>query len=422
MTIISPPALARAVESPAEIFAAAAVLREALAEEITPDEVLGALETWSEALNIRDLDDIAGSVFLRTWLRRGTLEPILSRELGTAGSHGEWDEYGRARLKVFPLGIVGHWPAGNIAIQPMLSMTCALLGGNAAIVRVPRDLREITCRLLEPLGFFDSGAKLMRRIFLAVFDHNRQDLQEAMAKVVDGAMIWGGDESVRRIRALPFPPWARLSVFGPRISAAAMDAGAWDNPAGQESWCRRVARDVWQFEQQACSSPQTLFLENPSERPIQTFIANLRRAFESENRAHARTAIPASMTSRIVQARAAWLVGDPKHSAVFPPTPDWSLLLGAGSDMSQPVQGKTLAVLQVHDLREAISKFDGNVQTLGLGMADADREKQLALLAAKRGVDRIVKLGRMHTFGSPWDGADLIRPMVRLVRHVLSSE
>jgi hypothetical protein len=27
----------------------------------------------------------------------------------------------------------------------------------------------------------------------------------------------------------------------------------------------------------------------------------------------------------------------------------------------------------------------------------------------------------MHAFGSPWDGADLIRPMVRLVRHVPSN-
>ena len=27
--------------------------------------------------------------------------------------------------------VVGHWPAGNIEIQPILSMTCALLGGNA---------------------------------------------------------------------------------------------------------------------------------------------------------------------------------------------------------------------------------------------------------------------------------------------------
>jgi hypothetical protein len=44
----------------------------------------------------------------------------------------------------------------------------------------------------------------------------------------------------------------------------------------------------------------------------------------------------------------------------------------------------------------------------------------LAKAAGRRGVDRIVKLGRMHVFSSPWDGVDLIRPMVRVVRHVPS--
>ncbi len=50
-----------------------------------------------------------------------------------------------------------------------------------------------------------------------------------MAQVVDGAMIWGGEEAVLQIRGLPFPHWARVAVFGPRISVAAMDAGAWGN-------------------------------------------------------------------------------------------------------------------------------------------------------------------------------------------------
>jgi len=46
----------------------------------------------------------------------------------------------------------------------------------------------------------------------------------------------------------------------------------------------------------------------------------------------------------------------------------------------------------------------------------------LAQAAGCRGVDRIVKLGRMHVFTSPWDGLDLIRPMVRMVRHVRSQD
>ena len=79
-------------------------------------------------------------------------------------------------------------------------------------------------------------------------------------------------------------------------------------------------------------------------------------------------------------------------------------------------------MLEVDNLLDPIAKFDGNVQTLGLGMGDAEKEMKVTQLAGKRGVDRIVKLGRMHVFFPPWDGVDLIRPMVRMVRHVSSTD
>jgi hypothetical protein len=78
-------------------------------------------------------------------------------------------------------------------------------------------------------------------------------------------------------------------------------------------------------------------------------------------------------------------------------------------------------VLLVEDLSEPIARFGGAVQTLGLGVKNAAREAALARAAGHGGVDRIVKLGGMHVFGSPWDGSDMIRPMVRLVRHMPSN-
>ena len=415
--------LTHTVHSPAEISTAAAKLRQVVLDaEISPNDVMTVFDSWAKSLDARELDDLPGIVFLRMWLRRGTLEPIIVRELGSNGLHGGWTEYGRAKCKAFPLGVVGHWPAGNVEIQPILSMTCALLGGNAALVRIPSGLVDLTRRLMEKLVQSDPGELLTRRIFMAAFEHGRQDLQEAMAQVVDGAMIWGGEEAVLQIRSLPFPHWARVAVFGPRISVAAMDAGAWGNTDEQESWCRRIARDVWQFDQQACSSPQVLFLEKRAGQSTAQFLSYLRRAFETENQAHPRRTIPAVLTSAICHARASWLLNDTAHQAVFPMGPDWTLLLGSGSDLPQPIQGRTLTVLEVDDLLDPVSKLDGNVQTLGLGMADAEREKKLALLAGKRGVDRIVKLGRMHVFVPPWDGVDLIRPMVRMVRHVCSTD
>ena len=180
--------------------------------------------------------------------------------------------------------------------------------------------------------------------------------------------------------------------------------------------------DIITFDQKACSSPQVLFLERNAGHSAAEFLEDLRDAFEAENRLHARQTIHPALTSAICQARASWLLDDAANRALFPPGPDWTLLLGRGSDIPKPTQGRTLTVLEVDDLLDPISKLDGNVQALGLGMKDRKKEEKLASEAARRGVDRIVKLGRMHVFAPPWDGVDLIRPMVRMVRQVYSTE
>jgi hypothetical protein len=410
-------------DSPGQITAAARQLRErALRIPVTPMQVIEVLERWGEVLRGPDLEAIPGVAFLRLWLRRGSLEPMLLRELGPDALLGGWRAEGHARLGVFPLGVVGHWPAGNIEIQPLLSMSCSLLGGNACLVRVPTGLVESTRLIMAKLHEVDSAGTLTARIITMSFEHERIDFQREMAAAVDGAMIWGGAESVTQVRALPFPHWAHIAVFGPRLSVAAMDRESWQDPEERGAWCQRIARDVWQFDQQACSSPQTLFLEGREGCDVAGFVEALKRAFDEENRVHPRHEIHPALSSAICLARASWLLKDASHHAVFPTTPDWTILVGTGSDIPQPTQGRTLSLLVVDDLLQPISKFDGVVQTLGLAVKNTAREASLAQAAAGNGVDRIVKLGRMHVFGSPWDGSDLVRPMTRVVRHMPSQE
>lgn len=408
------------IQSPQDIVGAAERLRRVyLEKELSQGAALDVFERWSAAL-ARGGAEVPGLAFLRLWLRRGTLEPLLKRELGPGSLSGEWETDGKSRLRTFPLGVIGHWPAGNIEIQPVLSMTCALLGGNVCLVRVPRGLVEATRESMRLLREADGSGTVSERVAIVAFDHDRRDLHEAMAGVVDGAMIWGGAEAVSSVRTLPFPHWARLAVFGPRLSVAAMDAESWNSRTERATWCQRIARDVWQFDQQACSSPQTLFLERGGTADAGAFVAELKRAFEEENRVHPRRGINPAQTSAVCLARASWLLGSTAQSALFPMPPDWTILIGAGEDIPKPVQNRTLTVLLVDDLTEAISRFDGIVQTLGLAIDNPERESALADAAGRKGVDRIVKLGRMHVFSSPWDGMDLIRPMVRVVRHVPS--
>jgi hypothetical protein len=415
--------LSSVVQSPQEITCAAQRLREiARQEEISPQTILDIFEQWAAALNGRELGQIPGLPFLRLWLRRGTLEPVLHNELGREFLNGGWREDGRAKVRAFPVGVVGHWPAGNVDLQPVLSLTCALLGGNCCLVRVPSGLLEITQKIMDKLREVDRNGLLTERTMLANFDHSRSDMHEAMARAVDGAMIWGGAEAVLDVRGLPFPTWARILVFGPRLSAAAMDAETWSDRFERLSWCRRIARDVWQFEQRACSSPQALFLEQRAGCDPDEFVNDLSLALREENRAHPRQQIEPSLTSRICLARASWLLEDTANRAVFPSSPDWTILLGRGVEIPKPTQGRTLSVLLVDDLMEVVSKFDGTIQTLGLAVKSPEREEKLAQAAGRHGVDRVVKMGRMHLFGSPWDGVDLIRPMVRLVRYAPSQE
>jgi hypothetical protein len=283
-------------------------------------------------------------------------------------------------------------------------------------------LVAITERVMEKLQKVDSNGSLTERIFMASFNHSRTDLHEAMAKTVDGAMIWGGADAVAQVRGLPFPHWTRVLVFGPRLSAAAMDAETWGDRTDRFSWCRRIARDVWQFDQQACSSPQALFLERGAGCDPDQFVEDLKQAFQEENRHHPRQQIEPALTSAISLARASWLLANDGNSALFPASPDWTILLGTATEIPNPTQGRTLSVLVVDDLLKVISSFDGTLQTLGLGIKDASKEEMLAIAAGRSGVDRIVKLGRMHVFSSPWDGTELIRPMVRFVRHVPSED
>jgi len=57
---------------------------------------------------------------------------------------------------------------------------------------------------MEKLQEVDRRGLLTERTFIVSFDHSRTDMHEAMARAVDGAMIWGGAEAVSQVRKLAF--------------------------------------------------------------------------------------------------------------------------------------------------------------------------------------------------------------------------
>ncbi|MCP5055403.1 MAG: hypothetical protein GY937_01620 [bacterium] len=413
-----------AIEEPAAFEALRAAQTHAALDVPEFQGTLDFLAAWSAAMAEADLGDVLGLPFLRLWLREQTLLGVIRREFGENGPavfRGELDKHGRF---VRPVGTVFHWTAGNVGVQPFLSLTAGMLAGNHGLVRVPDKLVADTERLLECAAACPGGEDFLARNLFLTFPHEDQAVAAAVAEASDAAMIWGGEEAVLTVRALPFPHWAHLQVFGPRVSVAMMDAATWAG-AGAAVWARRLVRDLWQFDQEACSSPITLYLQADAaanDEALRRFVGLLRDTCAEENRLHPRDSIAPAQTGRILAGRAAWLTAEGGHWAEYPKTPDWTLLVGEGAELAEPIRGRTLRIQVVKDLVAVLAGLDGGVQTLGTGFGAPALEARVARVAATRGIDRVVKLGRMHNFGTPWDGRDLVRPMCRLVQFTPSAE
>ena len=89
--------LIRNVDVPEDITSAAAELRRIVdTTSITPDQTLDVFEAWGSALGESDTADLAGVPFLRLWLRRNTLEPIIAQRARRGCAQRRLDR-GRAR-------------------------------------------------------------------------------------------------------------------------------------------------------------------------------------------------------------------------------------------------------------------------------------------------------------------------------------
>ncbi|KIF81401.1 acyl-CoA reductase [Noviherbaspirillum autotrophicum] len=404
-------------------------LRHPLASDTdTLDALIGGMEEWALQMDARVGNDV-GLPFLKTWWRRSQLRSVLRHEFGNNAPQGPLDiSVSLSERSWAPLGTVLHWPAGNVPIQPLLSLTGGILAGNRNIVRVPSALLNFVESLLRIAPA--SAAPVLERVVFVSFPSERLDLGKACAARSDGAMIWGGEEAVTSVRSLGFPHWARLHVFGPRVSVAMglLDLHTLSQPVELQRLCRRLARETWQFDQQACSSPLALYVEVADDAArsaggkaaaLKQLVEALAEAFAAEERAHPRVDFDFRASVDVLLSRSRWLVDNDGAHAVLPDGPAWSLLYGGMDDwVPSPVHGKTLHIVSAARLEEIAARLDGSTQTIGIWIHDAQREAAIARTAHAKGVDRVVRIGLMHVFNTPWDGQELVRPLCRHVHFI----
>ncbi|MEV5508090.1 acyl-CoA reductase [Streptomyces orinoci] len=212
---------------------------------------------------------------LGAFLSRAELTRKLRRELGsTAPQRLSRPD---ARETVYeawaPVGLVAHIAPGNAATVAPLSLVEGLLSGNVNILKTSSSDGLLAQHLLAALAEADPSGAIAERVIVLRFSSARQDWLRLMCAPADAVAVWGGEAAVEGIAA-HVPPGCRLVEWGHKISFAYLTAEAWE----EEATLTALAADICLLEQQACSSPQVVYLDTEDEERLFAFAGRLARA------------------------------------------------------------------------------------------------------------------------------------------------
>lgn len=163
---------------------------------------------------------------------------------------------------VRPLGLIGHIMPGNSDWTPLLALLETSVTGNTSWVKLPSgSSTELLISQLKRLGLEES---------VAVYTE-RNDIEE-LYKKSDAISAWGNESSLDEIRS-KISSQTRFIPWGHRISFSYLTK--WDDAATD------LAEAIVKYEQQACSSPQVVYLEEASFDEAVSFAKELSQQLQS---------------------------------------------------------------------------------------------------------------------------------------------
>lgn len=315
-------------------------------------------------------------------------------------------------------GVVFHIAPSNVPINFAYSLTAVLLSGNGSIVKASsRDFPQtrIVCRAMEKL-LTEDFAPLAPYVCVVTYPREAQEVTEAFSARCDARVIWGGDETVRRVREAALPPRAVEVAFADRYSLLCIRPEA--VTALSEEALERLAKDFYNdtylTDQNACTSPRLIYWvgegdsREASERFFRAMGAYARQRYE----------LPA--VTAVDKLTAACRAAMKLEGAEIIPGPDnWVTRVRVKALCPELYELRSpggffleYAAPTLDALRDFVTPRVQTLSYLGLSPEELSR---FVLENGLTGVDRIVPVGHTMDFSLVWDGYDLIQTLSRKI-------
>jgi hypothetical protein len=367
----------------------------------------------------REILKIEGVPFLCFYLKKINIEKQLKLNLGNIEYLNNFvqvedDKY----IKAQPKGIVCHWMASNVSTLGIYSVLQSILCKNGNILRVSKVSVSKVYELLKLLDNIDikyegnmySSKVILKSIALIYFNSEDVYHNSAMSLKADARMVWGGKIAVDAISILPKKATCKDLIFGPKYSFAVFDRSAIESDDFEE-YLENLVTEIISFDQKACSSPQVLFLEK-SKLPIEKIGSMLSLKFEKIIKRYTNLDLEESVASKIINIRGEYSLCLDKMLYISKGL-QYTILIDNELKLEEPITGRTIYLKDIEDIFEVLPLITKSIQTIGIASKNIKKTLKFTDRATALGVDRVVKIGYMNLYDSPWDGRLIMSELVR---------
>jgi hypothetical protein len=318
-----------------------------------------------------------------------------------------------------PRGVALHFAPSNVDSIFVYSWFISMFLGNKNIIRLSRHRGKQVDLLLEAIN-----SVLVQKRFRPILDRSLvlsyeydERLTRELSELCQVRVLWGGDESVRRLRSIPMNPLATEVAFANRFSLAMLNANK-VYQATSDSIAKLAAgffNDAYWFDQMACSSPRLLVWVG--KKDICTSAQKIFwDAVSTEVERHSIRYAEVIGLNKLVAAYKTAATGgvDLILPGVTGPVSRVHVSKNVKAQFRSVDCGGGLffetELDQLHHVTRFVTERDQTLSYFGFAR---DELRQLVESLPSRAIDRIVPIGTALDFSMVWDGNSLMNVFTR---------
>ena len=382
---------------------------------ISINDILDFIEAFGNLIKENSTFTFAStSKHLSDFFKRDNLQREL--DLSLRGNYLILDKFvklekgGNKLYHTQPRGVAVHWIAGNVDELGIFSIIQALITKNVSLIKAPsnyENLVDLVNLLKRTKTEKLSGEDLVKTISIIYLERDDEKNQKLISEGADVRIIWGGLDAVSSIISIPKKPFCEDIVFGPKYSYVILDEEA----TSKSDLALKLAFDISMFDQNACSSPHTIFIETKNKEILNSFGEKLSIAMDKVNKLIPKKSISESKAMEIHEIRS-----ENEFSGTVFSSKDtsWTVVISENDKLEKPCFSRVVFVKSISNATNLSTFNNKKIQTIGIVM---NKEKRLKLIdtLSLHGGDRSPTIGDMSTYENPWDGMFVMDRLVRWV-------